>query len=116
MLCRSGPLTKHVALEGAVITSNLDSLPGHGPMELGNLTREGWCSVELMSVEDPYVQFNFTNDVYAVYVVRISGVNTTNVTSYVTSLQVAADLSGTGVYHLILDPATNMPRVSDIDC
>ncbi len=105
---RSSPLP-----EGAVerVTSNLDSLAGHGPMEV-NLTLAGWCSVELTSVQDPYIQFEFT-DVYIVHTAKVRGVNTTNVTSYVTSLQVSADPLGTGVYHLVVDPATNVPRVSN---
>ncbi len=110
MLCQPG--LNFTTLEG-VVTSNLPSLPGHGPMEASNLTAPGWCTAELMSVEDPYIQFDFT-EVYAVYDAIIRGVNTTNVTSYVTSLQVSADPVGNGEYYLIVNPETNIPRVSGI--
>ena len=109
--CRFGPQTNRLPIESeAEITSNLDSLPGHGPSE-ASLTSAGWCSETLLSTVAPYLQFNF-NEVYAVYSGIISGVNDTNVSSYITSLQVEADFLGTGNYYLITNPAQTTPGVS----
>ncbi len=109
--CRSGPQTSIFPIESeAEITSNLNSLPGHGPSE-ANLTNAGWCSETLLSTVGPYLQFNFS-DVYAVYSGIISGVNDTNVSSYITSLQVEADFLGTGKYYLITGSRQTPPGVS----
>ncbi len=109
--CRSGPQTIRLPIESeAEITSNLDSLPGHGPSE-SSLTNAGWCSETLLSTDDPYLQFNF-NEVYAVSDGIISGVNDTNVSSYIISLQVEADFLGTGKYYLITNSMQISPGVS----
>ncbi len=109
--CRSGPQTNRLPIESeAEITSNLDSLPGHGPSE-ASLTSAGWCSETLLSTVTPYLQFDFS-DVYAVSDGIISGVNDTNVSSYITSLQVEADFLGTGNYYLITNSMQISPGVS----
>ncbi len=109
--CRSGPQTIRLPIESEVeITSNLNSLPGHGPSE-ASLTNAGWCSETLLSTVTPYLQFNFS-DVYAVSTGRISGVNDMNVSSYITSLQVEADFLGTGKYYLITNSMQTTPGVS----
>ncbi len=81
--CRSGQLQVFPIESEAEITSNLNSLSGHGPSE-ANLTNAGWCSETLLSTVGPYLQFDFS-DVYAVYSGIISGVNDTNVSSYITT-------------------------------
>ena len=109
--CRSGPQAIRLLIESeAEITSNLDSLPGHGPSE-ASLTSAGWCSETLLSAVAPYLQFNF-NEVYAVFTGIISGVNDMNVSSYITSLQVEADFLGTGKYYLITNSMQISPGVS----
>ncbi len=110
MQCRSGRLQAFPIESEAEITSNLNSLPGHGPSEAG-LTNGGWCSETLLSTVDPYLEFNFS-DVYAVYSGIISGVNDTNVSSYITSLQVEADFLDTGKYYLITGSRQTTPGVS----
>ncbi len=111
MQCRSGPQTNKLPIESkAEITSNLNSLPGHGPSE-ANLTNAGWCSETLLSTVDPYLQFDFS-DVYEVTSGIISGVNDTNVSSYISTLHVEADFLGTGKYYLITDRTQTQPGVS----
>ncbi len=110
MQCRSGRLQIFPIESEAEITSNLNSLSGHGPSE-ANLTNGGWCSETLLSTVGPYLQFDFS-DVYAVYSGIISGVNDTNVSSYITSLQVEADFLGTGEYYLITGSRQIPPGVS----
>ena len=89
----------------------LSSLPGHGPSEV-SLTGAGWCSEELLSVVEPYLQFDFDQQ-YLIYIVNISGANDSE--SYVTALQTETDILGNGEFHLIRDPDDDLPRVSNKD-